>query len=140
MLDGITGLACCVRCVLYWLSFMKMDWCSASVAHLHCEEQYGKMAQALNATSREIALYMSCGGGGRKQKWASEVANIWRIGNDHLDCWTDGPCPRKVGYTSNGHGTLQAISYFKGVSAFAGPGGWNTGDFLKTGGGDLHCS
>ena len=81
--------------------------------------------------------YMSCGGGGRKQPWARDVANIWRIGNDHLDCWDDGPCPRKVGYTSNGHGTLQAISYFKGISAFAGPGGWNTGDFLKTGGGDL---
>jgi hypothetical protein len=89
------------------MDFMKMDWCSASVAHLKCEEQYGQMATALNATGREIAFYMSCGGGGREQKWASEVANIWRIGNDHLDCWTDGPCPRAVGYTSNGHGTLQ---------------------------------
>ena len=77
---------------------------------------------------------MSCGGGGRAQRWATDVANIWRIGNDHLDCWTDGPCPRAVGYKSNGHGTVQAISYFKGISHFAGPGGWNTGDFLKTGG------
>jgi alpha-galactosidase len=89
------------------MDFMKMDWCSASVARLKCEEQYAQMAAALNATGREIAFYMSCGGGGRKQKWASEVANIWRIGNDHLDCWTDGPCSHAVGYRSNGHGTLQ---------------------------------
>jgi hypothetical protein len=92
------------------------------------------MAKALNQTGREITFYMSCGGGGRKQPWANDVANIWRIGNDHLDCWTDGPCPRNVGYRSNGHGTVQAIGYFRGASAFAGPGGWNTGDFLKTGG------
>lgn len=81
-----------------------------------------------------MTFYMSCGGMGRAKPWSSEVANIWRIGNDHLDCWTDGPCPRAVGYHSNGHGTKQAIGYFRGASKFAGPGGWNTGDFLKTGG------
>ena len=77
---------------------------------------------------------MSCGGGGRGEPWAKDVANIWRVGNDHLDCWDDGPCPRAVGYHSNGHGTKQAIGYLKGISKYAGPGGWNTPDFLKTGG------
>ena len=32
------------------IDFVKMDWCSASVAHLSCEKQYGEMAKALNAT------------------------------------------------------------------------------------------
>ena len=45
-------LALCCR------SFMKMDWCSASVARLQCEKQYGEMAKALNATGRQIALYL----------------------------------------------------------------------------------
>lgn len=106
------------------LDFIKMDWCSASVKDLSCETQYGDMAAALNATGRPITFYMSCGGGGRNQEWSQKVANVWRIGNDHLDCWTDGPCPRAVGYHSNGHGTYQAISYLKGASKYSGPGGW----------------
>eukprot|EP00039_Didymoeca_costata_P002323 m.59350 g.59350 ORF g.59350 m.59350 type:complete len:541 (-) comp11241_c0_seq2:148-1770(-) len=116
------------------LDFVKMDWCSPSVAHLSCETQYGEMAQSLNATGREVAFYMSCGGGGRAQTWSTKVANIWRIGNDHLDCWEDGPCPLAVNYTSRGHGTKEAIQYLKGISKYAGPGGYNTPDFLKTGG------
>ena len=48
------------------LDFIKMDWCSASVAHLSCEKQYGEMAAALNATGRPITFYMSCGGNGAK--------------------------------------------------------------------------
>lgn len=56
------------------------DWCSASVAHLSCETQYGEMSQALNRTGRPIAFYMSCGGGGRAKSWSKDVANVWRIG------------------------------------------------------------
>eukprot|EP01050_Picozoa_sp_SAG11_P002092 SAG11_NODE_101_length_16738_cov_8.254703_17_plen_252_part_00 len=61
------------------MDFMKMDWCSASVAKLKCEDQYREMAAALNATGRAITFYMSCGGGGRGQAWSSEVANIWYL-------------------------------------------------------------
>jgi len=115
------------------LDFVKMDWCSASIAKLSCEKQYGEMSTALNATGRAMAFYMSCGGVGRKQKFASKVANIWRVGNDHLDCWDD-ICSAKRGYTSRSHGTSEVIQYMAGISKFAGPGGWNTPDFLKTGG------
>jgi hypothetical protein len=59
---------------------------------------------------------------------------IMNAGFDHLDCWDDGPCPLKVNYTSRGHGTKQAVAYLTGISKFAGPGGYNTPDFLKTGG------
>eukprot|EP00038_Savillea_parva_P015184 m.13388 g.13388 ORF g.13388 m.13388 type:complete len:370 (+) comp3036_c0_seq1:103-1212(+) len=122
------------------LDFVKMDWCSASVAHLSCETQYGQMSQALNATGRPIAFYMSCGPEGRAQSWARDVANVWRIGNDHLDCWTDGPCSRARGDFSNGHGTKQAVGYLTGISNYSGPGGYNTPDFLKTGGESCNAS
>ena len=39
-----------------------------------------------------------------------------------------------MGYQSNGHGTKEAIKYLRGVGPYAGPGHWNTPDFLKTGG------
>ena len=69
------GSRCCM-CAAH------LDWCSASVAHLSCETQYGQMSQALNATGRPIAFYMSCGPEGRAQSWARDVANVWRIGKD----------------------------------------------------------
>ena len=84
------------------LDFIKMDWCSASVSKLSCPKQYGEMAAALNATGRPITFYMSCGGEDAAAAWPAQVSNIWRIGFDHLDCWTDGPCPKAVGYTSRG--------------------------------------
>lgn len=115
------------------LDFVKTDWCSASVVHLSCRTQYGEMAKALNATGRPITLYMSCGGMARAQDWAREVANIWRVGNDHLDCWDDA-CAKRRGYRSANHGTKEVIANLVGISKFAGPGGWNTPDFLKTGG------
>ena len=69
------------------LDFIKMDWCSASVAHLSCEKQYGDMAQALNATGRPITFYMSCGGNGAKSTWASVLSEA------HLTC-----CPPLIVY------------------------------------------
>ena len=36
------------------LDFIKMDWCSASVAKLSCQKQYGEMAAGLNATGQSV--------------------------------------------------------------------------------------
>ena len=114
------------------LDYVKMDWCSASVRALDCRTQYALMARALNRTGRPMALYMSCGGHDSTEAWPPTVSNVWRIGFDHLDCWTDGPCTAQD--RSKGHGTKQAIAYLAGRGAQQAPGGWGTPDFLKTGG------
>ena len=122
------------------LDFIKMDWCSKSVANLSCKEQYGQMAKSLNATRRPIVFYMSCGGKEHTSPWTRQVSNIWRIGFDHLDCWSDGPCSQSLGYTSKGHGTKQAIEYLTGFGVYQAPGGYGTPDFLKTGGESCNIS
>ena len=66
-----------------------------------------------------MALYMSCGGHDSTEAWPPTVSNVWRIGFDHLDCWTDGPCTAQD--RSKGHGTKQAIAYLAGRGAQQAP-------------------
>jgi hypothetical protein len=56
-----------------------------------------------------------------------ETANIWRATGDHMPFfWLPGG-------SSIGWSTMDIIQAFKGLSKFAGHGGWNDADFLMTG-------
>jgi len=98
-----------------------MDWCDhPSVPPV---QVYGAMEAALNASGRPM-YFASCEWGEDEPwMWGNQVANQWRIWEDHLPLW-DGK-----------QGTGMIIEQLVNKSSYAGPGGWNDPDFLMTDGG-----
>ena len=83
-------------------------------------ETYPLMADALNRSSRHIALNMFQNGGLRAPwEWGFNVAQSWRMGHDHVGTWasTKAMIRASAGIPASGSGE---------------PYGWNDMDMLQT--------
>ncbi|MCK9875898.1 glycoside hydrolase family 27 protein [Frankia sp. Ag45/Mut15] len=123
------------------VDYLKYDACSypglrpaGTSARAWLVAGFTRMRNALDATGRPIVYSINPSSSGdpageRAWSWASSVANLWRVTNDHAPCWA----------------TVLPMDYYPGVctsdsfdpaSAWAsegGPGHWNDLDMLAVG-------
>lgn len=110
------------------VDYVKIDWCGSNLTNP--QEQHTEFSQALNATGRHIYLELCRGYNFPSEPYCPEVAQAWRVGNDHAD---------------NFLSTLYEISMLVNQSSVGAPYRWNYADFLMTGGAgcnvatDAHC-
>ena len=87
------------------------------------------MQQALNATGRPIYFAACEWGLYTPWVWGATTSNQWRVGPDHLPLWWTWPTGQDPG---QGQGTANIIQHMAGLSKYAGPGGWNDPDFVRS--------
>lgn len=110
------------------VDYLKYDYCGAPEEVEVAKERYKKMADALRASGRDIALGV-CEWGPRKPwLWAAQVGGqVWRTTYDVRDKW------KRRATENNGEGILDIVDVTAGLDAYAGPGHWNDMDMLVIG-------
>ncbi|MEA2825215.1 MAG: alpha-galactosidase [Alphaproteobacteria bacterium] len=108
------------------VDYLIYDMCGADGIYGTRAEQraaFEKMAAALRASGREIALAISQNGAFDVAQWGAKTgANLWRTGRDLEPDWQS---ITEAGFGQNGK------------EAFAGPGHWNDPGLLQTGNGAM---
>jgi len=108
------------------VDYLIYDMCGAdAIFGTQAEQQtaFQKMAEALRASGREIALVISQNGAFDVAQWGAKTgANLWRTGRDVEPNWQS---ITEAGFAQNGK------------EGFAGPGHWNDPGLLQTGNGTM---
>jgi alpha-galactosidase len=108
------------------VDYLIYDMCGADGTYgTQAEQQaaFEKMAAALRASGRGIALVISQNGAFDVAQWGAKTgANLWRTGRDIEPNWQS---ITEAGFSQNGK------------EAFAGPGHWNDPGLLQTGNGAM---
>ncbi|MCM3883256.1 glycoside hydrolase family 27 protein [Frankia sp. R82] len=122
------------------VDYLKYDACSYPTLHPAGTDAqawlvagFTRMRNALDATGRPIVYSINPSSGDpageQAWRWASSVANLWRVTNDHAPCWA----------------TVLPMDYYPGVClsdnldrtaawfSAGGPGHWNDLDMLTVG-------
>jgi alpha-galactosidase len=109
------------------IDYLKYDYCNAPEDSITAKARYGKMADALAKSGRDI-VFSICEWGGRKPwYWAANAGgNLWRTTGDIRDKW-------KAEAGSHGLGILDIVDINAMLNDHAGPGSWNDPDMLIVG-------
>jgi len=103
-----------VKIMASWgMDYLKCDSCGGSQVHDVAFQEYGQIRDALNATGRPV-FFSLCGWNSWYAPVGYSLGNSWRIDGDG-DNWGD---------------LTKAINTMVGLTAYAGPGGWNDPDLL----------
>lgn len=77
------------------IDLVKMDHCAVPVQDQDVEI-YSNMSRALNGTGRPITFSMCSWGGQSVWEWGAEVAQMYRIQQDHLPLWRHAETVREL--------------------------------------------
>lgn len=109
------------------IDYLKYDYCGAPEDVETAKKRYGKMAQALRKSGREIVLGICEWGPREPWNWGAEVGGqSWRTTFDIRDKWIDVE-------GKGGVGIYDVINKNSELGKFSGPGRWNDGDMLVAG-------
>lgn len=107
------------------IDIVKCDYCNAPSDVETAKTRYKALADAFNASGRDIMLYICEWGVREPWKWGAEVGGVcWRISQDVRDCW--------IG-SGTGVGVTQSIDAMKDLAAYQGVNRFNDADMLCTG-------
>jgi alpha-galactosidase len=115
------------------VDYLKYDYCGAPPDQVTAKIRYGKMAEALRHSGRQI-VFSICEWGHREPwKWAASVGGqLWRCAGDIRDKWRDVDPNRRPPFVG-AYGISDAIDDNSVLSPYAGPGHWNDMDMLVVG-------
>eukprot|EP01083_Nonionella_stella_P033295 91151_1 len=99
------------------VDYIKIDWCGKDTTD--AKKQHTEFSNYLNATGRPIWLELCRGYTYPAPEYVAEVANSWRVTEDHHDDWKS---------------TANAIARTANATNLSGPYNWAYSDFLMTGG------
>jgi alpha-galactosidase len=109
------------------VDYLKYDYCNAPEDVATAKIRYGKMAQALRKSGREILLGICEWGPREPWNWGAEVGGqSWRTTYDIRDKWIDSE-------GKGGVGIYNVVDKNAGLAQYSGPGKWNDGDMLVAG-------
>jgi len=109
------------------VDYLKYDYCNAPEDVATAKIRYGKMAQALRKSGREILLGICEWGPREPWNWGAEVGGqSWRTTYDIRDKWIDIE-------GKGGVGIYNVVDKNAGLAQYSGPGKWNDGDMLVAG-------
>ena len=113
------------------IDLVKMDHCTAP-KNTSDRDLYGNMSAALNATGRPILFSLCSWGGQEVWEWGSEVAQMFRIAQDHFPLWTLPKTNDEQG--GYGSGVKDIIEWMAHLvpSKWTRRYGWLDPDFLMT--------
>ena len=95
------------------IDFVKMDHCG-NKGNFTDQELYGRMSKALNETGRPILFSLCSWGESEVWKWGGQIAQMFRIQEDHLPFWSwPHPGGDEEGY---GQGTKEIIEWMAALS------------------------
>lgn len=115
--------------------YLKYDYCNAPDDWQTAIARYSKMAGALQQSGRNLTFGICEWGNRSPWLWAKKSGGqLWRMAADIRDKWQSAEAPK----TNNdlhhlGAGILDVANIDAGLSAYAGPGGWNDPDMLVVG-------
>lgn len=109
------------------IDYLKYDYCNAPADSATARHRYRTMAEALQASGRDIALGICEWGGRQAEEWCEEVGGqLWRTSGDVRDMWRDVT-------HQGGMGILDIIDITAPLAQHAHPGQWPDMDMLVVG-------
>lgn len=109
------------------IDYLKYDYCNAPEDVETAKKRYGKIAQALRKSGRDMVLGICEWGPREPWNWGAQVGGqSWRTTYDIRDKWLDTE-------GKGGVGIYNVVDKMAGLASFSGPGKWNDGDMLVAG-------
>ncbi len=112
------------------VDYLKYDWCYTGTRD--AVEAYTTMRDALYKAGRPIVFSMCEWGTFDPWEWGAEVGHLWRTTGDIIDCY-DCIQQHSMGWKKILDLQMTQGKELVGVSAFAGPDGWNDPDMMEVG-------
>lgn len=115
------------------VDYLKYDYCGAPSDVETAQARYGKMADALRHSGRDI-VFGACEWGQRQPwLWAAKAgAQLWRASGDIRDKWI-AIVPANKSVDDAGWGIIDVVNRDAELAPYAGPGHWNDPDMLVVG-------
>lgn len=109
------------------VDYLKYDYCNAPEDVPTAKARYGKIAEALRKSGRDIVLGICEWGPREPWNWGAEVGGqSWRTTFDIRDKWIDVQ-------NKGGVGIYNVVDKNAGLAKYSEPGRWNDGDMLVAG-------
>ncbi len=111
------------------IDYLKYDWCNTE--NVNPKGAYTLMANALQASGRDIVFSLCEWGDNKAYEWAEPIGHLWRTTGDVV-CLFDGVVDHG---TWKSLGVMPIVDINEKLKAYAGPNHWNDPDMLEVGNG-----